>query len=370
MKADDIWQKIVGEEVFFIAEIGKNFIQVEDEKTVEEYVSNAKKLIDKAKEAGADAVKFQTHRGEDEQMPVKVMSPHFKGEDRYSWVMRNSKITPDWFWQELKNYCEQVGIVFFSAPMSRAAAQVLESVNVQLWKVGSGDILDFVMLDYIRKSGKPIIISSGMSKIEELDQALRFIRAQNKRVALLHCVSKYPCPKEEVKAGVVRFFRNRYDMPGGFSDHSIGFGTVKQAVGCGATVVEKHFSINRDLWGSDHKVSMTPGEYAEMVREVRGKVDVVEDKEIIGSDEIEELPDSDSVFRDYFRKSLVASEDIRQGERISRDSIYAMRPQAFIDGLPSERYEDVVGAVAMCDIKKGRPIQEHMIELRAKERVK
>ncbi|PIP60404.1 hypothetical protein COX00_03470, partial [Candidatus Uhrbacteria bacterium CG22_combo_CG10-13_8_21_14_all_47_17] len=148
----------VGEDrpVFVIAEIGKNFIQSEDERSVDEYLRNAIALAQAAKDAGAHAVKYQTHTVEDEQANVEVVSPHFKGSDRYRWVKRNEDVTPmDGFWKPLKEACDKIGIPFFSTPMSRASAQKLDALNVPFWKVGSGDILDFVMLDYLRRSGKP-----------------------------------------------------------------------------------------------------------------------------------------------------------------------------------------------------------------------
>ncbi|MEK7074704.1 MAG: N-acetylneuraminate synthase family protein, partial [Patescibacteria group bacterium] len=145
--------------IFIIAEIGKNFIQTQEERPVAEYLENAKVLVRAAKESGADAVKFQTHNVEDEQLNINVVSPHFKGADRYSWVTRNMNATPlDEFWRPLKAYCDEIGIIFHSTPMSRGAAHMLQQLDVPFWKVGSGDILDFVMLDYLASTKKPIII--------------------------------------------------------------------------------------------------------------------------------------------------------------------------------------------------------------------
>ena len=130
--------KVFGDDkVFFIAEIGKNFIQTEEDRPVEEYLENAKKLVDAAVESGADAVKFQTHEVEDEQLNIDIVSPHFKGSDRYSWVTRNTKATPfEEFWKPLKTYCDNKGIIFFSTAMSRKAAEKLDKVGVPFWKVG------------------------------------------------------------------------------------------------------------------------------------------------------------------------------------------------------------------------------------------
>ncbi len=353
MTNEQIWEKIQSG-TFIIAEIGKNFIQSEDERSVAEYIGNAKELVRKAKEAGADAVKFQTHNVEDEQMKIDVTSPHFSGSDRYSWVKRNTEATPLEFWKEVKTYSDAIGIVFFSTPMSRGAAMKLEDLGVPIWKVGSGDILDFVMLDFIARTGKPVIISSGMSTKEEVDSAVNFLKARANRIALLHCVSKYPCPPEDLNLNTIKFFKKRYDMPIGFSDHSLGHESALAATGMGATVVEKHFSLSRDLWGADHKTSLTPDEFKKLVWGIRNKK---ESSIKHYGEEAKVLQDDEAVFRPFFRKSLVAGQDIEQGVLISPEMLYAMRPQGFIDGaLHSEEYENVLGRKTKRPLIKYDPI--------------
>lgn len=353
-----IWEKIQ-KGVFIIAEIGKNFIQSKEEKRPEEYLENAKKLVKLAKESGADSVKFQTHNLEDEQLNVNTTSPHFSGSDRYNWVKRNDGITPLIFWQEIKKYCEDLGIIFFSTPMSRGAAIKLEKVDVPIWKIGSADILDFVMLDFIAKIRKPIIISSGMSELEEIDKSIEFLSKRNCKIALLHCVSKYPCPPEELNLKTIDFFKKRYNIPIGFSDHSISCHSVLAAVNMGATIIEKHLSLSRDLWGPDHKASSTPEEFGEMVENIRKRKyidlnDYGKEDKVLNSDE--------AVFRPIFRKSLVVAQDIKEGTLITKEMVYAMRPQCYIGGLPSEEYEKVIGKTINKDLKKYDPIKWDIIE--------
>ena len=358
--------------VFIVAEIGKNFIQTEDERPVAEYLENAKVLVKAAKKAGADAVKFQTHNVEDEQLNINVVSPHFKGADRYSWVTRNTHATPlNGFWKPLKCYCDEVGIIFHSTPMSRGAARTLNELGVELWKVGSGDILDFVTLDYLASTGKPIIMSSGMSTLEELDRAIDFLKRRNAYVILLHCVSKYPCPPQDLHLGTIGFLRERYNIPIGFSDHSIGIDSALAAVALGARVVEKHFSFSRDLWGADHKVSMTPAELAELVRGIREleknpeKRSEYLEKEVVKSgmgSYGKILQEDEAVFRPYFRKSLMAATDIPEGAVITVEMLYAMRPQAHAGGLPSENYEEVLGKRTKRPMKKYEPITLDVLE--------
>lgn len=350
--------------VFLIAEIGKNFIQTEEERPIKEYLENAKTLAKAAQDAGADAVKFQTHTVEDEQLNVEVISPHFKGADRYSWVLRNTRSTPvDAFWRPLKEYCDGIGIVFFSTPMSRGAAKLLSKVGVDLWKVGSGDILDFVTLNYLASTKKPIIISSGMSTVEELDKSVNFLKRCNAEFTLLHCVSRYPCPPEELQLGTINFLRERYGVPVGFSDHSLGIDSALAAVAMGAKVIEKHFSFARDLWGADHKVSMTPEEFKVMANGIRALESNSANRrmylENFDGEETSEkvLQDDEAVFRPHFRKSLMAGQNIPAGAAITSEMLYAMRPQVHAGGLPSEEYENVLGRIAKTDLKKYDPIK-------------
>ncbi len=352
--------------VFVVAEIGKNFIQTQEERPTEEYLENAKALVKASHEAGADAVKFQTHNVEDEQLNIHVVAPHFKGADRYSWLTRNTNATPlDAFWRPLKAYCDELGIIFHSTPMSRGAARKLNELGVELWKVGSGDILDFVTLDYLARTGKPIIMSSGMSTLEELDQAIDFLKRRNAKVVLLHCVSRYPCPAEDLNLATIGFLKQRYGILVGFSDHSIGIDSALAAVALGAEVIEKHFSFSRDFWGADHKVSMTPGELKALVAGIRGvEQDPSRRAEYLEKDIVKAgmgsgtkvLQDDEAIFRPYFRKSLMAGQDIPAGTLITAEMLYAMRPQAYARGLPSEEYERVLGKMVKTSLSKYDPI--------------
>lgn len=363
--SQDIWNKI-RQGVFVIAEAGKNFIQTEEEKPVAEYLTNAKQLVDEAVKAGADAIKFQTHNVEDEQLAINIISPHFKGADRYNWVTRNTKATPlNEFWKPLKHYCDEKNIIFFSTPMSRGAAILLNTVGVNVWKIGSGDILDFVTLDYIRNSKKPIIISSGMSTLEEIQKSITFIKEKNDCIALMHCVSKYPCPPEELHLKTIEFYKEQFDIPIGFSDHSLGIDSALAAVAMGATIIEKHFSLSRTLWGADHKVSLTPQEFSKLVQGVHEmQRNSTKKDEILNNDVVKKgmgskakiLQEGEAVFRPLFRKSLMAGQDIPTNTTITPDMLYAMRPQQYAKGLPSEEYKSVIGKKVKTALKKYDPI--------------
>jgi len=357
----------LGERALIVAEIGKNFIQTEEERSVSEYLKNAKELARLAKEAGADAVKFQTHNVEDEVLNIDFDSPHFKGKSRYQWVKRNTEATPlKEFWPPLKRYCDQIGILFFSTPMSRGAAMKLEKVGVPWWKVASSDILDFPMLGFMARSGKEIMIPSGMSTLEDVDRCLDFLRRKNASFILMHAISRYPYPPEDSNLLTIKFFQKRY--PGvkiGFSQNSPWIEPAIAAVALGARVVEQHFTTGQDLWGPDHKVSMTPDEFRRMavaIRRVEGSVqkqqEVLSDpamQKYMGREE-KFLQEGEVPFRGLFRKSLVASRDLPAGTVLSADDIFAMRPQELIGGLPSEDYEKILGKSIRQSLKQYDPI--------------
>ncbi|OGZ12568.1 MAG: hypothetical protein A3D67_04140 [Candidatus Lloydbacteria bacterium RIFCSPHIGHO2_02_FULL_51_22] len=352
-----------GNKVFVIAEIGKNFIQTEEEKSVAEYLANAKKLVDAAKNAGCDAVKFQTHEVEDEVLDIEFTSPHFKSKDRYSWVTRNMNATPlETFWKPIKAHCDKRGIIFFSTPMSRKAAQKLDKVGVPFWKVGSGDIFDYVLLDYLTDTGKPIIFSTGMASLNELDRVVSHLSEKKTPLVVLYCISKYPAPKEYFNLATIEYLKEKYPaVTIGFSDHSLGHDVALAAVALGARVVEKHFSFSRDLWGADHKVSMTPAEMKEFARLVHTRTykDVPVDA-YYGKKE-KELEGAGNQFRPYFHKSLMAGENLAKGAVITKNVVFAMRPQKLAEGLSSDCFYDVVGCKTKRALKKFDPITKDVI---------
>lgn len=358
INTNDGKKEIGGDNVFVIAEIGKNFIQSEADGNTEEYLYNAKKLIDAAVESGVDAVKFQTHEVEDEQLNLTIVAPHFKENDRFTWVSRNTKDTPLSFWKEIKEYCRVKKILFFSTPMSRFAAQKLILVDPPLWKVGSGDIEDYVLLDSLIETKKPIIISTGMIGLAELDKVVKHLRDNNTPLIILYCVSKYPCPPEDFNLGTIEYFLEKYpDIPIGFSDHSVdGYMVDLAAIKLGATVIEKHFSFSRDLWGPDHKASITPIEMKEMVQAIRRGDYKNVDVGIYYGTKDKELDGANSQFRPYFNKSLVAGRDLSAGTIIEKEMIFAVRPKVYVNGLSSDQFYNVVGKRLKVSLNKFDPI--------------
>jgi sialic acid synthase SpsE len=400
--------------VFVIAEIGKGFIQTEEDKTVEEYLENAKILVRAASEAGVDAVKFQTHELEDEFLNVNVTSPHFqaRGSDRYTWIKRNMNATPlEEFWRPIKAYCEEMGVLFFSTPMSRKAAMKLNQLDVPphlcdhscrdhqprshgwteeqsspnapaqgwrqdskgqclhccggvpLWKVGSGDVQDKVLLDYITQDKKPVIISTGMVSLDELDEVVKYITSKGSPLAVLYCISHYPAPPEYFNLGTIELLREKYpDVVVGFSDHSLGDEVALAAVKVGARVVEKHFTLDRGLWGSDHKVAMLPHEMRRMVETIRSGAHMDVDEAPYYGQKDKELEGAENLFRPYYNKSLMAGVDMPAGTIITKEMVFAMRPRMLAGGLPAEKFEDVIGRRVTADLRKYDPITEDCLE--------
>jgi len=343
-------------EVYVIAEIGKNFIQSEDECSLEEYVSNSKELIDAAKESGVDAVKFQTHVVEDEQLNLHIKSPHFTDSDRYSWVLRNTNATPLSFWEQIYKHCQKRNITFFTTPMSRNAARKVNAF-VPFWKIGSGDVRDYILLNEIIRTKKPVILSTGMVSFSELEEVISYIIGNGTDLVVLYCVSHYPCPKEAFNLSTIEVLKDKYpNISVGFSDHSIGSEAALAAVKIGAKVIEKHFSLDKSFWGSDHKVSMEPKEMKAMVDAIKAKdFESLDYREFYGSKD-KELEGANNIYRPYFEKKIVAGEDLESGTILSEEMLYAMRPSKEIIGLPSNQIHSIIGKTTKVPINKYQSI--------------
>ena len=238
------------------------------------------------------------------------------------------------------------------------AAHKLEKIEVPLWKIGSGDVQDYVLLDYVTRTQKPIIISTGMVSHAELDEVVQYIQSRNVPLTVFYCVSDYPCPPEFFNLSTIELFKEKYpDVIVGFSDHSVGNNIIPlAAVKLGAQVIEKHFSFSRDLWGSDHKASITPEEMKDLVQSIKKKKYLDIDIEPFYGNKKKELEGAKNKFRPYFNKTLVAARDIPEGTIITSDMVYAMRPRMHLDGLPSNFFHDILDKKAKVFIKKFTPI--------------
>ncbi|RJQ17651.1 N-acetylneuraminate synthase [Candidatus Woesearchaeota archaeon] len=318
----------IGKSVFIIVDIGKNHMG---------NIELAKFLIDKAAEAGVDAVKFQTHVVDDEQRKEHVISPHY-AKPRYEWLKKNTY--PLEWWKELAEHAKKKNIIFFSTPMSVAAVDLLEQVGVPLYKVGSGDVTDLFLLEAIGRTGKPVILSSGMSELHEVERAVKTLKIFTDKVVLMHCVSEYPCPPEHLNLRVIQTLQQKFALPVGLSDHVLEFETAYAAVALGAVALEKHLTLDRQLPGPDHKVSLIPSELSLFVRQVRNV------EKSLG-DGVKRVLEGEAKFRPVFHKSIVARVPIKKGTVIEKALLTVKRPGG---GFYPHELEKVIGKKAANDI--------------------
>jgi|SRR3972149_2851221 len=328
----------------FIAEIGKNFVDTKKEKTEKELFEKAKILIIEAKKAKADIVKFQVHNYIDEILPNShIVSPHFNYE-RKKWVKRNTYTFE--FWKNIRNFCYNIGIEFLATPMSRGAS-ILINPLVEKWKIGSGDILDFVMLDYIRKTNKPIILSSGMHTLDELRQSYKFLATKQIDISILHCVSEYPTMQPNLLT--IPFLKKEFNKTKiGYSSHYVGIDDAITAIYLGAEIIEKHFTLNRNFWGSDHKVSLLPNEFKKMILYIKNKNFNLLNKNLYGNYG-KFLFKGEKKYIKIFEKGLYAYQNISKGQIIYDDMICSMRSKnrAF-----SNNYNKIINSIANKNYKK------------------
>lgn len=294
---------------------------------------NALKLIEAAAAAGADAVKFQTHLAAAETLRDAPAPPYFQGEPRFEYFQRTG-FTPDQ-WRQLKLHCDAHHVEFLSSPFSIEAVELLETVGVTRYKVGSGEITNLPMLEVIAQTGKPVILSSGMSNWAELDTAVETIRRYHDRLTLLQCTSEYPCPPEEVGLNVMLAMQERYGLPVGLSDHTLSNYAAFAAVTLGAVIIEKHFTFSRLMYGSDARHSLEPTEFADLVRGVRAIEAMLAhpvDKDALA----ERL----RPMKEIFEKSVVSVTNISPGTVITPEMVAVKKPGT---GIPARELARVIG---------------------------
>src|SRR5688572_28484532 len=230
-------------------------------------IGNACRLIDAAAEAKADAVKFQTHIADAESLPDAPSPSHFSTESRVDYFRRTAFSRAEW--RLLRDRCEARGVEFMSSPFSEEAVDLLREVGVQRWKVPSGEVTNLPLLLRIARLRQPVLLSSGMSCWSELDAAVAVFRQQGIVPTLLQCTSEYPCPVNRVGLNVMLEMEQRYRAPVGLSDHTLTPFASFAAVALGASVLERHFTFSRKMYGSDAAHSLEPAEFEEMVHGIR-----------------------------------------------------------------------------------------------------
>ena len=301
-------------------------------------LGNALRLIDAAAEAGADTVKFQTHIAEAESLADAPAPGYFSDEPRIAYFKRTG-FTPEQ-WRKLAAHAAARGATFLSSPFSLEAVDLLEAVGVQAYKVPSGEVSNLPLLERIAATGKPVLLSSGMSNWAELDAAVSALRPGGP-ITILQCTSAYPCPPEQVGLNVIGEMRERYRLEVGFSDHTLGFAAALAAAAQGATVIEKHFTFSRLMYGSDAKNSMEPADFRVLCRslhEVWAMMGHPVDKDDIA-------PYAD--MKRIFEKSVVTAAPVRAGATLTRELLAFKKPG---DGIPARDYRRLVGRRAKRDL--------------------
>jgi N-acetylneuraminate synthase/N,N'-diacetyllegionaminate synthase len=338
MKKVKIGDKHIAEEepCFIIAEAGVNH---------NGSIELAKKLIDAAKDAGADAVKFQTFKAENIVVKNAEKAEYQKettGEGSQYDMIKKLELTEEDF-EELANYAKKKDILFLSSPFDKESVDLLYGLDVPVFKVGSGEITNFPLLKHIAKKEKPIILSTGISTLGEVEEALNVIRSEGvEDVILLHCVSNYPARIEDVNLRAMGTLKQAFKIPVGFSDHTLGITVPIAAVALGACVIEKHFTLDRSLPGPDHKASLEPDELREMVKSIRDVGKALGDgikRPTINEEEIKKVA----------RRSIVAKADIPEGTIITENMLDIKRPGT---GIPPSKLNKVLRKKTIKNIKK------------------
>ena len=345
-----IKDRIIGEghPAYLIAEMSANHAGSKE---------RAKEIIHAAKESGADCIKIQTYTPDTitidcDKKWFTVKNAAWEGENLYHLYGR--AFTP-WEWQaELKEEADKIGIDFLSTPFDFTAVDFLEGIGLEFYKIASFELVDIPLVKYVASKGKPIIMSTGMATEEEIQEALDAIYSQgNRQVVLLKCSSAYPAVVEEMNLRTISDMKTRFSVPVGISDHSLGSLSASVAVAQGASVIEKHFCISKEVDNPDVSFSMTPEEFAEMVKNVR-MVEASLGKVTYGVSEQEKTS--------YFsRKSIFVVQDIKKGEILTKDNVRVIRPGY---GMKPKFYEEILGQRVICDIERGTPLSEEMMEWR------
>lgn len=310
----------------------------------------AKQLVDVAKEAGADIVKFQTADLESLVSVCAEMADYQKqniGQTKSQKEMLSKLLLSYDEFIDLERYCRQVGIQFLSTPFDLRSIDFLEPL-VKIWKIPSGEITNLPYLEKISHIQKPIILSTGMSELVEIDDALKILRNNgNEEITLLHCTTEYPAPYNDVNLKAMKTLEREFGYPIGYSDHTSGIEVSVAAAAMGAMVIEKHFTLDKSMQGPDHKASLEPDELRAMVKAIR-HVD-----QALGDEKKEPMP-SEIKNRAVARKSIVAARDIKKGEIFGQENLTTKRPG---DGISPMKWYEVLGTTAVRDFKRDELIE-------------
>jgi N,N'-diacetyllegionaminate synthase len=292
-------------------------------------------FVDAIANAGADAVKFQTHIAAAESTPAEPFRVTFSRQDktRYDYWKR-MEFTPEG-WRGLADHARERGMLFLSSPFSIQAVELLDRIGMPLWKIASGETSNAALLERILDTGKPVLLSTGMSPIEEVDEAVARVRARNVDVGVFQCTTAYPCPPEKVGLNLIPFYRERYGCWIGLSDHSATIYPGLAAVTLGIDMLEVHVTLSREMFGPDVVASVTTQELRQLVDGIR----FIERMKAHPLDKDASAKET-APLRKLFTRSLVASADLPAGTVIAREHLVIKKPGT---GLAPDRLDEIIG---------------------------
>lgn len=333
--------------VFVIAEAGVNH---------NGDIELAKKLIDVACAAGADAVKFQTFRADaiatiDAPKASYQLATTSSDQSQFE-MLRQLELSPDAH-HVLKDHCSARNLTFLSTPFDHEAADFLETLGVPAFKISSGDLTNTPLLQHVARKMKPLILSTGMATLQEVNDALAAIKETgNDKVVLLHCVTQYPAPPNEVNLRAMETMRRAFDVPVGFSDHTEGIEVSLAAVALGAVVIEKHFTLDRNLPGPDHRASLEPGQLHALISGIRSI-------EAALGDGVKQPSPAEIKTASVARRSIVAARTLQAGAILTEENLVLKRPGT---GLPPSMLKSIMGKRVREEIPAGTLIKIEMVE--------
>ena len=310
----------------------------------------AKQLVDKAVEAGVDYIKFQTFKASKlvtkaaKQAKYQQKNLGKEGDSQYQ-MLKKLELSPAEH-EVLIEYCQQKGIKFFSTAFDFDSIEYLHSLNLGLWKIPSGEVTNYPFLERVATYNEPTILSTGMCDMEDVSAAVNALYANGlskENLILLHCNTEYPTPFEDVNLKAMDALRNEFGVEVGYSDHTKGIEVPIAAVALGATVIEKHFTLNCNMEGPDHKASLEPNELKAMVSAIRNI------EKAVGGDGTKHVSDSEKKNIAIARKSIVAACDIKTGEVFTEQNLTVKRPG---NGVSPMRWEEVLGQKAKRDFNE------------------
>ncbi len=327
---------------FIIAELSANHMNDFD---------IAVKTIEAMKEAGADAIKFQTYTPD--TITIDCDNEYFQIKQGTIWDgqvlydLYEDAFMP-WDWQpKLKKIAEDLGLIVFSSPFDKTSVDFLEEMDVPAYKIASYEITDIPLIEYVASKGKPIIISTGIASLEDIEFAIKTcLDAGNDQIAILKCTSSYPSPFDEINLNVIPALEEKFNVVVGLSDHTMGSEVAIAGVVLGAKIVEKHFTLDRNMDGPDSEFSMEPQEFKQMVDSIRNV------EKALGNDNFE-LTEKMIINQDFSR-SLFVVKDMKMGDVITEDNVRSIRPGF---GLHPKYLNEILGKKVNTDLKRGIPFE-------------